>query len=368
MNTTRLNKDALLVAKGLGIMLVVFGHLTTRGPLPDPYGFHMPLFFFLSGMSLRSSPSIGGLVRRDGQSLLLYTLVHIAIFAAITVLIFNPAGVISIKSSSPLSWKTYFVEPLTSSSHHVQLFLVAWFLIALFFVRFACVLILKLLAKLPARFRLALQILIAVALGYIGMRFLAQKFTATQFWAWNILSQIFVGSFFCLIGHIVQNNLTIPKSLPPLWTAFGLLVIYRLLNLPAISIAFSQYPTGFLPLCLNAYLGIAMTLLASYGLQSYSWLRDIGESSKAIMSWHLTIFAGVNLVFVAIGRLVAANVGVYTSLQPARTWPIYLGLGIGLPWLLPRAFQLLREPRRIPFPFIAKEAAAPQKPEAGLPL
>jgi peptidoglycan/LPS O-acetylase OafA/YrhL len=37
-------------AKGLGIILVVIGHVWTRGPVRDAiYAFHMPLFFIAAG-------------------------------------------------------------------------------------------------------------------------------------------------------------------------------------------------------------------------------------------------------------------------------------------------------------------------------
>lgn len=42
------------VARGIGIVAVVLGHVWTRGPLRDAmYSFHMPLFFLLSGMLSR---------------------------------------------------------------------------------------------------------------------------------------------------------------------------------------------------------------------------------------------------------------------------------------------------------------------------
>ncbi|ETI59627.1 glycosyl transferase [Sphingobium sp. C100] len=49
--------DWVDVARGLGIVAVVVGHVWTRGPLRDAmYSFHMPLFFLLSGMLSRPHP------------------------------------------------------------------------------------------------------------------------------------------------------------------------------------------------------------------------------------------------------------------------------------------------------------------------
>lgn len=49
--------DWVDVARGVGILAVVAGHVWTRGPLRDAvYSFHMPLFFLLSGMLCRPQP------------------------------------------------------------------------------------------------------------------------------------------------------------------------------------------------------------------------------------------------------------------------------------------------------------------------
>ncbi|MHA6766600.1 acyltransferase family protein [Sphingobium ummariense] len=49
--------DWIDVARGIGIVAVVAGHVWTRGPLRDAiYSFHMPLFFLLSGMLAQPRP------------------------------------------------------------------------------------------------------------------------------------------------------------------------------------------------------------------------------------------------------------------------------------------------------------------------
>ncbi len=57
--------DWVDVARGLGIMAVVVGHVWTRGPLRDAlYSFHMPLFFLLSG-TLSRPHDVGAFTRRQ---------------------------------------------------------------------------------------------------------------------------------------------------------------------------------------------------------------------------------------------------------------------------------------------------------------
>ena len=53
------------VARGIGIVAVVVGHVWTRGGLRDAmYSFHMPLFFLLSGLLSRPQPA-GRFTRRQ---------------------------------------------------------------------------------------------------------------------------------------------------------------------------------------------------------------------------------------------------------------------------------------------------------------
>lgn len=57
--------DWVDVARGIGIVAVVAGHVWTRGPLRDAlYSFHMPLFFLLSGMLSRPHPVIRFTIRQ----------------------------------------------------------------------------------------------------------------------------------------------------------------------------------------------------------------------------------------------------------------------------------------------------------------
>ena len=57
--------DWVDVARGIGIVAVVVGHVWTRGGLCDAmYSFHMPLFFLLSGLLSRPQP-VGRFTRRQ---------------------------------------------------------------------------------------------------------------------------------------------------------------------------------------------------------------------------------------------------------------------------------------------------------------
>jgi polysaccharide biosynthesis protein PslL len=72
---TAVRNPTLDIAKGLGIVLVVLGHNwfveSTKGELFRViFSFHVPLFFFLSGVFLRKTDALMGFVRARAHSLL----------------------------------------------------------------------------------------------------------------------------------------------------------------------------------------------------------------------------------------------------------------------------------------------------------
>ena len=57
------------ILKGIGIILVVLGHVTKNEALSSfIYAFHMPLFFYIAGMFLRDKP---GFTKSHARSLLI---------------------------------------------------------------------------------------------------------------------------------------------------------------------------------------------------------------------------------------------------------------------------------------------------------
>lgn len=70
INNKRL--DWLDMAKGYGILLVILGHIVVEEPYHSLiYSFHMPLFFFLSGIVYRSDVGFVPFVKKKAKSLLL---------------------------------------------------------------------------------------------------------------------------------------------------------------------------------------------------------------------------------------------------------------------------------------------------------
>lgn len=87
MRNTRERLDWIDAAKGLGILLVVVGHVWTRGPVRDAiYAFHMPLFFLLAGFVAQPRP-MGDFLRRQWSVMAIPYLAFLSVLMAADPLI-----------------------------------------------------------------------------------------------------------------------------------------------------------------------------------------------------------------------------------------------------------------------------------------
>ena len=125
------------VAKGIGIILVSFGHLRNGDgqsvwlPALDPlisaiYLFHMPLFFFLAGVTFNNRRSFGEFVARKAKTLLVpYYLFSLYFLAKPIACLLIPSLAATFQSAHDYSIALQFFDVLVMGNG-------LWFLMALF--------------------------------------------------------------------------------------------------------------------------------------------------------------------------------------------------------------------------------------------
>lgn len=128
---TKTNRiDWMDTAKGIGIFLVVWGHFYASDTLKIViYGFHMPLFFFLSGYLYKErAMSFLAFVKKKSKQLLLPFLM----FQAVTFLIVNGLTFVASKQldASPIKLVSEFFFLNGDLGFNSPL----WFLVVLFSV------------------------------------------------------------------------------------------------------------------------------------------------------------------------------------------------------------------------------------------
>ncbi|MCK5932391.1 MAG: acyltransferase family protein [Fulvimarina manganoxydans] len=328
---TRITRDEIYAARGIGIMLVVFGHLgvTSESAFAvNVYLFHMPFFFFLGGMTLRPDKGLRSLLIHDGQALVLYTVFRAGLLASVSLALIALIGV-TLRTTSPVDWRTWLVYPFTQQSNHVALFVVGWFMTALFATRVTTYLIIRLLGPRAAFFA-------ALALGWAGMTLGPKLFAAHQAVSSLALSQIAVGTFFALAGYLSQRRAWPGGRHGLLPIALGLylalIVLIPLFALPpTLSMAFASYDGGFFGHSIVAFLGIGLVIALARILVKMPLLQRIGMESRAVMTWHLTIAVLVTATFASLGRLPMSDVSTFVVIEPNTYWPLYLALGTAIP-------------------------------------
>lgn len=261
------------VARGIGIIAVVVGHVWTCGPLRDAaYSFHMPLFFLLSGFLSRPQPPADFAIRQLASQMRPY--------AAFLILLIAVDWIIEpLKGNRPIfdQWPQDVLPVLLGGSWLRGPYTIFWFVPCLMVAR---ILFNALSAHWPDP---------------IDRR-----------WALAIVPA-FVGSY--LLGEATQlsvlGSLTVPMALVLLWVGAAWQRVpwrrWMWLPLAALSLAglSSLLPTlnmkaadYGLPL-MSIASAVASTLLlfrfsiriAPFG----GWLPTIGRASLVIMYLHVAV-------------------------------------------------------------------------------
>jgi len=280
------------IAKGIGILLVALAHndLQSYAPFLHKiiYSFHMPLFFFLSGMFFRPQTTLGVLTRKRFDSLLrpyFFTLVFIY-FAA---LFFD--GTMGFPVAASRLLKALYANGFSLD------WVAMWFLPALFVINLTAWAFYRLTDSAPRWLRLlALAAMLIVGLLTLDafMPFslpLGAKTYTLNGLPWS-LDLALVGGFFFLLGREVNANLS-PQVYASPWALFlSVLVSAPLLWFsPATIDLNTRLWESPLINSLEALAGIVFILSISRLLESGpAWLgnalRYCGRISVIILIFH----------------------------------------------------------------------------------
>lgn len=315
--------DWVDVARGLGIILVVYGHaLRGNFPLTDDaswqavqddliYSFHMPLFFVLAGLFLWKSiekDRRGFLASRWEQIIYPYLL-----WSAITAAIELPLAHFV---NSPLSWHEVWQIPFNPIEQY-------WFLYALLLHQLIA------FALFPRKWLL----LAAVVVGLGLVSFLAGTWIVLR--AMLYLPYLVVGIFAMpLLQVLARTTFTIRASVAVTgWLAFAAMFASSFLGAESMV---RGYVLGF-----SGSLGLIAASMLLTPVTAFSRsLAILGQASLAIYVAHTIFFAGMRIGLKFIGFIpetgisfVAANVVgllfplILWRVATIRDWSHWIGFG-----------------------------------------
>jgi len=309
------------VAKGIAIISVVVGHAKTPF-MPFVYLYHIPVFFFISGMFTRGDSNFNVFFKAKIRSLYFP---YIIVLLSMTV--FHNVFVKMGMYPAFHSWQSFATQvakiALFGGTLSEPITYAMWFVKSLFFSEIILYWVLRLVAKWTSRFFFVSLFSLAIfflvyGLGYHGFshellipvialpfllagRFYYEVLNAMTVRFWAILLLILV--VFSFAFRIDLTSLDLPNP-----------VMY--------------YGASFVGIF--AVIGLAQTLVA---VGVYRVLGAIGLCSFAIMAMHLLVFRLITFLWVRIGRLDAASLR-DVACAGFTLNVAYIFLGVGIPVLL----------------------------------
>jgi fucose 4-O-acetylase-like acetyltransferase len=309
-------------AKGLGILLVVFGHdvrgLASGGIIGADtawealdraiYAFHMPLFFFLVGLFLERSARKGAVQFVSGRALRL--LWPLALWTWIFFLFKACAGAFA---NTPTQWSEFPLLPLPPQLHF-------WFLWALFLSSLVCLP----LALAAARKRKPQHLLWGALVVSTGAACLLREFCAFNQWFTLAIMHLPFIILGMLSVHWSAVRLTDGRALVAFVLFVGVLVSAAIFGKPSVIHFYGYAFIATYALCYLFQYGEAR------GLQ-YRILVLLGGASMAIYLAH-TIFS-------ASTRIVLLQMDVTSTL-------VHVSLGTAIGVIVPFGLFLAVKGRR----------------------
>lgn len=258
------------IAKGTGIVLVVWGHSLIELGHYIIYMFHMPLFFYLSGV-FHKSCSLDSFARKRVKSLLLPLLIFMLVLSPLIPFTSQP---------------TLNICP----PHLGGIFGPLWFLVALFIVS----ILYHAVINIKPYKRLSICFAVSFILGYLPSLYGLENY----FYCFSAFSAL----VFYAIGNIFGDNYLIGRSrrfvsLVFILSTVGVFVMYmicyKVFHYKAIDMFDNNLMPDFIIFVISALMGITMILSFSIVIRGNNGISQaiafLGECSIYIFAFHMAL-------------------------------------------------------------------------------
>jgi len=309
-------------SKGIGIILVVYGHVliglnTANFNISESffdnsikliYGFHMPLFFFLSGLFVErwANKNIGKGLSQKVQSILWPYLFWSVIQGSVSV-------ILSSFTNSAMTWsqlgKNILINPISQF----------WFL----YVLFICFLLFALLYRVTT-----VKIITLIC---------AVLYVLSPFMEITLLRQLMFNFIFFALGSLVVH---MGKDMPKLVEATKGYVIYSFIGFLIFnSLYFTISSNNFLSNIVQFFVAIAginLIIGVSVRLSKFNalkFIKHLGVTSMVIYLMHILSGSGVRIILTKLFHVYDASVHLIIGtllgiIIPIVCYKIIIGIGI----------------------------------------
>lgn len=279
-------EELIDIVKGIGIILVIIGHCNhfftyESKPIVLIYGFHMPLFIFVSSilvfLTLDKNISVKDFCYKKCESIMRPYIIGCILSIAITCML-----------SGIIPQKEYLIgifmgETVTGD---LSFNLPLWFLPMLFCSNFITYMVLKRTKKIDLKY-----IITSVLCGSIG--FMAIK--TGKFHLWN-LDIALLCQVFSLTGILTYKYIWNKISECKMSAIFILILIFLIIYVPVCIYNTrvdlnARRINNLILFLLNSHLGIGISLLIAEVIRRCNFIGSlfvlIGRNSLGILIWHI---------------------------------------------------------------------------------
>lgn len=306
--------------KGVGILFVLLGHAGLSGfPRVIVYGFHMPLFFFVSGLFFKRKPPREYLLMNCRR--LLYTYCIFAFILVLSTLIYSVVTRTSIASNVITQ-----LNPMKEESR--CLYLSIWFFICLFVVR----VLFYLISYVEDN---ALVFVFTCLLGAVGLAI--QGKVNIPFFIDSAFSMLpFYGIGYLISPMIINRHMSSNRILCYCVGCIAL-VLYSLLCYklkPIVDVKQNLYPIITIPLTVLAIVSVYSFSIVLAKSRFLGFIPYLGRKSVYLLGLHRPIF----LFLIPILYNAHFHPFISMILLLAATIAISLLIAVWLQKIFPRVF------------------------------
>ena len=271
--------DNIDVSKGIGILLVILGHLITYGsPVSSIiYSFHMPFFFFVSGIfaNAHKKPFVRYILDHSKRLLIPYIIVFL--LGVIISLSLNGLNIKALKSIL-----SQFLYAAPESMYVGQI----WFLVCLFNVIVLFYPFYKLVLSKNNFILSALMIFLCAFVAWFVFPLVSAKFYVFNYFKFgsSIMALAFYSLGFEMKDVIKKINIKKADNIVLLVICFFIIILSYRLN-GNTNLAATIY-NNLMYYLLFAFCGSVLLILVGLILQKSKFLAYIGRNSLFIFTLH----------------------------------------------------------------------------------
>lgn len=259
------------ILRGIAMILVLIGHNDTI--LTNYiYSFHIPLFFFISGLTYKgNSDSLKEVIKKRLRNIVIPYFKLSLFLYFLWILLMNFQGIFYCQGVDNMAWG-------------LQL----WFLPCLFITS----IIFYFISKIKKKVFVLISIIVVSSVGFLLNDILKINFL----WSFDVA---LVGVLFYGTGFLLKNKLNIYKpqivDYICMLISLVLLIIFNQLN-GRVDMYSSQY-NNILLFISNSFLGIYIIIVVSKLIKQKRIIRFVGSNTIIILAFHIRVLDFIKKVF-----------------------------------------------------------------------